>query len=68
MYDLRIIFMIGLLCSLSIVSNRSINAQQTDNSSQNSSTSIDRQMSVKDLPNDKELSFKTMEPGCTITV
>jgi hypothetical protein len=23
---------------------------------------------LKDLPNDKELTFKTMEPGCTITV
>jgi uncharacterized surface protein with fasciclin (FAS1) repeats len=45
MYDLKIIFAIGLLCSLSIISNGSINAQQTNDSSQNSAASIDRQMS-----------------------
>jgi uncharacterized surface protein with fasciclin (FAS1) repeats len=45
MYDLKIIFTIGLLCSLSIISNGSINAQQTNDSSQNYAASIDRQMS-----------------------
>jgi uncharacterized surface protein with fasciclin (FAS1) repeats len=45
MYDRKTIFIIGLICSLSIVSDEAINAQQMDNASQNSSANIDQQMS-----------------------
>jgi uncharacterized surface protein with fasciclin (FAS1) repeats len=45
MYDLKVLFAVGLLCSLSITSNGAINAQQIDSSSQTSAASIDRQMS-----------------------
>jgi uncharacterized surface protein with fasciclin (FAS1) repeats len=45
MFYSRIVFTIGLLGSVFIVSSGAINAQQTNNSSQNSFASIDQQMS-----------------------
>jgi uncharacterized surface protein with fasciclin (FAS1) repeats len=150
MYEIRRIWTIGLLLSLSILPSGSIYAQQVESSSQGSSASIDRQKSdeartplngssfgytlnkiinsweltvdaaglhtllnqnqktytlfkpdfrsidqkyklfdiknqadlqrvlkchvvpqkilLKDIPNDKKVTFQTMEPGCTITM
>jgi uncharacterized surface protein with fasciclin (FAS1) repeats len=60
MYDSKIIFTIGLICSLSIISNGSINAQQPDDSSQTASASIDRQMSdrARTSPPGSSFSFQ----------
>jgi uncharacterized surface protein with fasciclin (FAS1) repeats len=62
MYDLKVLFAIGLLCSLSITSNGAINAQQIDSSSQTSATTIDRQMSDRARVPSRGASF-----GYTVT-